>query len=63
MDFVTAVGPYAKGAQTISLPGYKRFEADFVELAAAVRGERPLSVTAEHELAVQETLLKACAML
>jgi len=63
MEFVTAAGPYKKGIQTISLPGYKRFETDFVELAAAVRGERPLPVTFEQEVEVQETLLRASGML
>jgi hypothetical protein len=63
IDLIEAAGPYRKGVQTVSLPGYKRFVADFAELAAAVRSERPLTVTLEEELAVQETLLKASDML
>jgi predicted dehydrogenase len=62
LDMVTAAGPYKKGPQTISLPAYKRFEADLEELAAAVRGERALSSTLDEELVVQETLVKACRM-
>ncbi len=63
IDLVESAGPYRKGVQTVSLPGYKRFEADFAELAAAVRGERTLNVTLAEEIAVQETLLRASAML
>ena len=62
IDLVEPAGPYRKGVQTVSLPSYKRFEADFAELAAAVRGERTLSVNLEKEVVVQETLLKACGM-
>jgi predicted dehydrogenase len=63
VDLVEAAGPYHKGVQTVNLPGYKRYEADFAELAAAVRGERKLNVTLDEEVAVQETLLKASGML
>jgi predicted dehydrogenase len=63
IELVTAAGPYHKGLQAVSLPKYKRYEADFVVLAAAVRGERPLSVTLDEELVVQETLLEASEML
>ena len=63
IDLVEPAGPYRKGVQTVSLPSYKRFEVDFAELAAAVRGERKLNVTLDEEVAVQETLLKACGML
>ena len=63
IDLIEPAGPYRKGVQTVSLPSYKRFEADFAELAAAVRGERKLNVTLDEEVAVQETLLKACGML
>jgi predicted dehydrogenase len=62
IELVSAAGPYQKGTQTVPMPPYARYEADFIELAAAVRGERKLSVSLEEELAVQETLLKACAM-
>ena len=62
IELVSAAGPYKKGTQTVPMPPYARYEADFIELAAAVRGERKLSVSLEEELAVQETLLKVCAM-
>lgn len=61
MELARAAGPYQRGSQTIPLP-YRRYEADFVELAAAVRGERVLSVSLDEELVIQETLLKASDM-
>ncbi len=63
LEFVKAAGPYRKGLQKIPLPDYRRHVADLEALAAAVRGQAPLTVTLEEELAVQETLLKACGML
>jgi predicted dehydrogenase len=62
LDLAKAAGPYKKGAQRVPLPGYKRYEGDFAELAAAVRGERPLSVSLDDELLVAETVLQASAM-
>jgi hypothetical protein len=35
---------------------------DFAELAEAVRAKRPLAVTPEEDLLVQETLLRASEM-
>jgi predicted dehydrogenase len=63
MDLAKAAGPYKKGVQNVSLPSYQRYEGDFVELAAAVRGERPLSVSLDEELLVAETLLRVSEML
>ncbi|MBE0542756.1 MAG: Gfo/Idh/MocA family oxidoreductase [Verrucomicrobia bacterium] len=61
-DFANPAGPYQKGLQTVPLT-YRRYEADFVELAAAVRGERTLSVSLDDELLIHETVLKASDML
>ena len=61
LELVKAAGPYQKGSQTIPLT-YTRYEADFVELAAVVRGERSLSVSLDEDLIIQETLLKASGM-
>lgn len=58
IDLNNAAGPYKAGAQTISY-SYTRYVDDFVELAAAVRGERKLPTTPEQEMVVQETLLRA----
>jgi predicted dehydrogenase len=63
IEMVKPAGPYRKGAQSVPMPAYRRYERDFAELAAAIRGEHPLSVTPEQEVIVQETLLKASGML
>ena len=63
IDLVSAAGPYQRGPQQPPLPPYRRYEADFVELAAAVRGERPLSVGLDEELLSAETLLRASEMI
>jgi predicted component of type VI protein secretion system len=62
LDLARAAGPYKAGLQTVPMPEYDRYEGDLAELAAAVRGERPLSVTLDQELLVQRWLLKACEM-
>ncbi|MBK5295233.1 MAG: Gfo/Idh/MocA family oxidoreductase [Acidobacteriia bacterium] len=61
IDLNSASGPYKAGAQTLSY-SYTRYVDDFVELAAAVRGERKLPITPEEDLLVQETLLRASGM-
>jgi len=58
-----AAGPYPKGKQDVSMPPYRRYEGEFVELAAAVRGERALSVSLDEELLVAESVLRASGML
>jgi predicted dehydrogenase len=63
LDLAKAAGPYPKGLQQVSMPAYRRYEGDFAALAAAVRGERPLSVTLDEKLVVQETLLRVSDML
>jgi len=61
-DFAKSTGPYQKGLQTIPLT-YSRYGDDFVELAAAVRGEKRLSVSLDDELVIHETVLRASDML
>jgi len=63
IELVNATGPYQKGVQSVSLPTYTRYEADFEALARAVRSEEPLSVSLDTELDVHETLLRASEML
>jgi predicted dehydrogenase len=41
---------------------YRRFVDDFAELAAAIRGARPLTVSLDEELAVHETVMRASEM-
>src|SRR5262245_44680057 len=62
LDLVKAADPYSAGKQNVSLPAYQRYVGDFVELAAAARGETSLSVSLQEELLTQETLLRACEM-
>ncbi|MBN8249938.1 MAG: Gfo/Idh/MocA family oxidoreductase [Verrucomicrobia bacterium] len=62
MDLSRAAGPYSKGAQKVPLPSYTRYEDEFRELAAAVRGQGTLSVPLEEELLVGETVLRVCQM-
>jgi predicted dehydrogenase len=63
LELGSPAGPYHQGMQLVTLPAYRRYEGDFAELAAAVRGEKPLSVSLDQELLVAETLLRASDML
>lgn len=63
IDLAKPAGPYKQGSQQVPLPAYERYQADFAELAAAVRGERPLSVSLDDELLVAETVLRVSDML
>jgi len=62
MDLARAAGPYKAGMNKSEWPKWERFVGEFAELAAAVRGKVRISVTAEQEIAVQETLLLASGM-
>ncbi|MBK5294787.1 MAG: Gfo/Idh/MocA family oxidoreductase [Acidobacteriia bacterium] len=54
-----AQGPYAAGWQDINLPPQPRFVGDFKELARAIQTGQPLKLSYDHELLLQETLLRA----
>ena len=54
-----AVGPYAAGWQDIKLPPQPRFVRDFQDLARAITTGQPLRYSYDHELVLQETLLRA----
>lgn len=54
-----AQGPYKAGTQRIDLPPQPRFLADFAELARALQSGQPLKHSYDHELLLQETLLRA----
>ncbi len=62
LDLAEAAGPYKKGVHAVELPPYERYVGDFVELAAAIRGEGRISVTPEEDLIVQEALIEASEM-
>lgn len=55
----TARGPYKAGWQEIVLSPQPRFGGDFKELARAVKSGQPLQHSYDHELLLQETLLRA----
>ncbi len=55
----TARGPYKAGWQDIALPPQPRFIGDFKELARAIKSGEPLKQSYDHELLLQETLLRA----
>ena len=54
-----AQGPYKAGWQDITLPPQPRFVGDFKELARAIKTGQPLKHSYDHELLLQETLLRA----
>lgn len=54
-----ARGPYQAGTQQINLPPQPRFIPDFAELARALKSGQPLKHSYDHELLLQETLLRA----
>lgn len=54
---------YKKGTQTIPFdPPYQRYVGDAANLASILRGELPNMFPSSHDLAVQETVLRASAM-
>ena len=54
-----AQGPYQAGTQEIKLPSQPRFVPDFAALAKALTTGEPLKHSYDHELLLQETLLRA----
>ncbi len=58
-----AGGAYAKGVQEILFdPPYRRYVGDAADFAAIIRGERESAYPSAHDLAVQETVLRAGGM-
>jgi hypothetical protein len=55
-------GEYRKGYQDVTFPKYERYVADAADMGAVIRGEKPSDFPPEHDLAVQDTLLKACGL-
>jgi predicted dehydrogenase len=53
---------YKKGTQDVKFPKYARYVDDAADMARVIRGEKPFDFSPEHDLAVQETLLKACGV-
>jgi predicted dehydrogenase len=57
-----ARGEYKKGTQDVKFPKFTRYVDDAADMARVIRGEKPSDFAPEHDLAVQETLLKACEL-
>ena len=57
-----ARGKFQKGNQTVQLKGGRSYVAEFSDLAKVIRGEKNLAWGFEHDLTVQETLLRICDM-
>ena len=55
-------GMFPKGITEVPFPGFTRYIADAAEMAAMIRGEQVAQFTADHDLAVQETVLRAGGM-
>lgn len=56
-------GAYRKGYQDLKFPPVAgRYDADFADLAKVIRGEKEFGFTAEHDLAVHETVLLASGL-
>jgi predicted dehydrogenase len=55
-------GEFKKGTQTVPLKNRPRYEADFEDLAKVIRGEKAFDWTPAHDLAVQETVLRASGL-
>jgi predicted dehydrogenase len=54
-----AQGPYKAGWQDVPVAPQPRFIPDFAELARAIKTGQPLKQSYDHELLLQETLLRA----
>jgi hypothetical protein len=53
-------GDYAKGTRELTLkPLGGRYDGDFLDLAKIIRGEKEHDFSPEHDLAVQEVVLRA----
>ena len=53
---------HAKGWQTVPVPDRRRYYPGLDSLLAAIRGESPPERSLDHELTVQETLLRAIGL-
>ncbi|MDA0832916.1 MAG: Gfo/Idh/MocA family oxidoreductase [Planctomycetota bacterium] len=53
-------GKYVKGYQDVTLPAFERYSADAIDMAKIIRGEKDSDFSYDHDLAVQETVLRAC---
>ena len=50
---------YQKGLQEVAMPSYERYVGDAADFAKVIRAEKMFDWSAMHDLAVQETVLRA----
>ena len=63
LSLAQARGGYKKGTQSIQLEVPKgRYDLEFVDLAAVVRGEKKLAWDAAHDIAVHDTVRRAAGL-
>jgi predicted dehydrogenase len=62
ISLAKARGEYRKGTQDVKFPKYARYVDDAADMAKAIRGESTFGFPPRHDLAVQETLLRACGL-
>lgn len=62
VTFSTARSKYRKGYQVVEFGSYERYTGDAADLASIIRGEKDPEFSYDHDLTVQETLLKACSL-
>ena len=56
-------GKFKRGSQIPALPERRgRYDGDFLDLAAVIRGEKSFEFTDDHDLATHETILRASGM-
>ena len=55
-------GDYAAGYQAVKFPKFTRYVADAADMARVIRGEKANDFPSSHDLAVQETVLRASAL-
>lgn len=58
-----ARGKYRKGYQDVRFGKYVRYVDDAADMARILRGEKKSDFSYAHDLAVQETLLRACGLM
>jgi predicted dehydrogenase len=62
VSLARARGKHLKGTQPVSFPKYTRYVDDAADMARIIRGEKAADFSHEHDLTVQETLLRACGL-
>lgn len=64
LSLTKARGDFNRGRNEITLPKPEgRYHGEFRDMARVIRGEKSLAWDAEHDLAVQETLLRAVGLI